>query len=347
MKGFVHFRLRQNKDKPIAKLYYAHTATLYRINLGWSRRKNKNEYGYTLDIERGYWAKNDQMQDEDPDDPMSTKRKTVIPYVEDRRNCLLFEMAEVLSPEQIASLQSALKNAIQAEFQLEDDELAVEPLPDIDNFKQILIYESAEGGAGVLRRVVEDSKVLSRIAEKALEICHYDTQTYEDKKRAPETKEDCEAACYNCLMSYGNQRYHGLLDRKTIKDILVNLKNASVKQSPTKKSRGEHLAKLLSLCESDLERKWLNLLESKGLNLPTHAQKRIQSCGTKPDFFYENHSLAIYVDGPHHEFPDRQQRDKDQEKKMRATGYSVLRFGRFDNWEDLIRKYPNIFGSLE
>jgi len=31
--------------------------------------------------------------------------------------------------------------------------------------------------------------------------------------------EDCEAACYDCLMSYGNQRDHKHLDRKLIKDV--------------------------------------------------------------------------------------------------------------------------------
>ena len=53
-----------------SRLTYAPTATLWRINLGWARRKNKNRHGFVLDIERGYWARNEQVED-DPDDPIS------------------------------------------------------------------------------------------------------------------------------------------------------------------------------------------------------------------------------------------------------------------------------------
>src|SRR5438128_11566047 len=77
----------------LAQLTYGHAATLWRINLGWMRRKDKGTYGFVLDTERGYWAKNEQSID-DPTDPMSPRTGRVIPYVEDRRNCLLFEPAE-------------------------------------------------------------------------------------------------------------------------------------------------------------------------------------------------------------------------------------------------------------
>ena len=79
----------ERAGETLAKLTYGQAATLWRINLGWMRRKNKEQHGFVLDTERGYWAKNDQSAD-DPDDPMSP-RDRVIPYVEDRRNCLLFE----------------------------------------------------------------------------------------------------------------------------------------------------------------------------------------------------------------------------------------------------------------
>ena len=46
----------------------------------------------------------------------------------------------------------ALKSAIQVQFQLEDNELAAEPLPSPDVPRLILFYEASEGGAGVLRR---------------------------------------------------------------------------------------------------------------------------------------------------------------------------------------------------
>ena len=69
---------------------------------------------------------------------MSPHVARVVPYVEDRRNCLLFEPGEQLDEAQMASLQAALKNAIQVRYQLEDNELAAEPLPDLDSRRQLL-----------------------------------------------------------------------------------------------------------------------------------------------------------------------------------------------------------------
>ena len=212
----------------LATLTYGHGATIWRINLGWSRRKNKDQLGFVLDTERGYWAKNELTQEEDDSDPMSATTVRVVPYVEDHRNCLLLKPTRVLDEKQMASLQSVLKQAIQAYFQLEDNELAAEPLPNQDERQMILFYEAAEGGAGVLRQLIANPTALGEVAKAALDICHFDPQTGEDKRRGHRAREDCEAACYDCLLNYGNQRDHQLLDRQTIKDFLYNL----VKRTP-------------------------------------------------------------------------------------------------------------------
>ena len=41
--------------EPRLKLAYGDTATIWRINLGWRRRQVKEQYGFLLDVERGYW----------------------------------------------------------------------------------------------------------------------------------------------------------------------------------------------------------------------------------------------------------------------------------------------------
>ena len=69
----------------------------------------------------------------------------------------------------MASLQAALKQAIQQVYQLEPSELAVESLPNSSNRKVLSFYEAAEGGAGVLRQVVTDPNAVSKIARVALE----------------------------------------------------------------------------------------------------------------------------------------------------------------------------------
>jgi hypothetical protein len=44
----------------------------------------------------------------------------------------------------MASLQAALKVAIQNEYQLEENEIEAEPLPSSDERRVILFYEAAE-----------------------------------------------------------------------------------------------------------------------------------------------------------------------------------------------------------
>jgi very-short-patch-repair endonuclease len=328
----------------LARLTYGHAATLWRINLGWARRRNKEQYGFVIDMERGYWARNDQMAQEEPDDPMSPRTARVIPYVEDHRNCLLLEPARDVDITVMASLQSALKNAIQVRYQLEDNELAVEPLPTRDDRRLILLYEAAEGGAGVLRRLLDDRDAFAGAAKEALDICHFDPQTGRDRRRAERAREDCEAACYDCLMNYTNQRDHPLLDRQSIRELLLDFASATVEASPTEKPRSEHLKGLMNLAGSELERQWLHFLEDHKYRLPSKAQVLIGVCKTRPDFLYEKEQTAIYVDGPHHDFPDRQERDASQKECMEDYGYTVIRFGHRENWDEIISKFPNIFG---
>jgi len=93
-----------------------------------------------------------------------------------------------------------------------------------------------------------------------------------------------------------------------------------------------------------LERKWLRNLDALNLRLPTKAQPRVNDCDTRPDFLYEDSLVAVYVDGPPHDFPDRQQRDKVRADCMEDLGFTVIRFGHDDNWDEVISRYPQVFG---
>jgi len=342
----VQSAIVQVDGQNIARLTYAQTATLWRINLGWARRKNKHQYGFVLDIERGYWKKNEQNED-DPDDPMSERTRRVIPYVEDSRNCLLFEPFVEIELKEMASLQAAMKRAIETVFQLEDNELAAEPLPNEDNRRILLFYEASEGGAGVLHRLVDNAQMLRRVAEQALEICHFNPKTGEDSRRAPHSNEDCEAACYDCLLSYRNQREHAILDRTSIYKWLMDLTRANVQTSPAHSTRDDHLTKLISSCESELERDWLRKVYSLGLRLPDAAQVYIEECQTRPDFVYNSRGVyaAIYIDGSHHDYPNRYARDQQRSECMEDYGYRVIRFGYRDDWDAIFEKNKHVFGG--
>ncbi len=330
----------------LLRLTYGHAATLWRINLGWKRRADKAVYGFVLDTERGYWARNQVEPDNDSDDPMSPIQQRVIPYVQDRRNCLLIEPTQRLSVAVMASLEPALKTAIQVIYQLEDNELAAEPLPTESERRTILLYESAEGGAGVLRQLLDSPNALAEVARQALRLCHF-SESGADMRRALSAKEDCEAACYDCLMSYTNQTDHKLLDRKLIRDLLMQLASSALKASPVAASRAEHLRRLKALCESDLEREWLDFLEVHNLHLPDAAQKLIKACNTRPDFLYADQSVAIYIDGPDHDLPDVAARDRQVTECLVDLGYAVIRFGYKDDWMRNVQEYGYVFGKYD
>jgi ATP-dependent helicase YprA (DUF1998 family)/very-short-patch-repair endonuclease len=342
----------QSGSVTVGEIHYGHAATLWRINLGWRRRRNRDQHGFVLDTERGYWQRSEESLSDSDDggidlDPVSRRNERVIPYVEDRRNTLIFEPLQTQSREVITSLAFALKNAIQISYQLEDGELAAELLPDWSEPRTILLYESAEGGAGVLRRLLADPTAFPRIAHEALNLCHFDPDTGEDLHRATGSTEDCEAACYDCLLSYSNQLQHPILDRKAIKDFLLDFQSSTVVISPAAKPRANHLAELKRLCASKLEERWLDFLEANDCRLPSSAQGFIEAAMTRPDFFYDGHNAAIYVDGPPHDHPERQQRDRTQQDRMEDLGYQVIRFGHNDDWAAIARSKPGIFGTVK
>ena len=344
--GRAHVRTAQivHEGEVLAKLEYAPSATLRRINLGWRRRAKQDTLGYLIETETGLWAK----KQADPAEAQNARvrpQRRVIPFVEDRRNCLLLTPSALLSTELMATLQAALKAAVQARFELEDNELAAEPLPDEQDRRLLLFYEASEGGAGVLRRLVDEPGVLAEVARTALERCHFDPHTLDDHKRAPRASEDCTAACYDCLLSYYNQRDHRLLDRALAADWLAKLRDAQVLASPREATRDAHLDMLLGLCQSELERRFLQFLHGEGLHLPSHAQHRVPGVLVQADFFYEQHNLVVFVDGPHHDAPEQQRKDAQQTETLEDLGFFVVRFHHAADWIAVASRYPNCFGA--
>jgi very-short-patch-repair endonuclease len=333
-------------DETVFRLTYGQAATLWRINLGWTRRQEKSQFGFVLDTERGYWAK-DTTTTEDPEEPVSVRTTRVIPYVEDTRNCLFIEPATRHDLRVMASLQAALKMAIQVSFQLEDNELAAAPLPNDNKRHLLLLYEAAEGGSGVLRRLLDDPQAIANVARAALDLCHFDPVTGTDLLHAPRANEDCEAACYDCLMSYSNQREHALLDRKSVRELLLHLARARTMSSPTPEPRATHLEHLFRQTGSELEQRWLHWLDTYSYRLPDSAPVFVEACQTRPDFLYEDYHAAIYVDGPPHDYVDRQARDLQQTEAMEDYGYTVIRFSHTDDWGQVAARYPHIFGAVQ
>ena len=338
---------------PLGEFAYGAAATLWRVNLGWRRRRRREQHGFLLDTDSGYWARidddpDDARKDGDPEDPDRRPTMRVVPYVEDHRNALVFTPTEALGPlgvTEMASLQAALRRAVQVVFQLEEAELAAEPLPDEQHRRAILLYEAAEGGAGVLRRLVTDAGVLRQVAEKALKVCHIDPATGADLRRAPGAREDCEAACYDCLMSYTNQPDHSWLDRKKVVGHLQRLAGAHLATSPVADDRAAHLERLRRLCQSDLERDWLDWVADHDLALPDDAQVHLEAARTRPDFLYRTQRVAVFIDGPVHDRPRRAADDERITEALEDLGYVVVRFGPDRHtWPGIVDRYRSVFG---
>lgn len=219
----------------LAHLSYGPGATITRINKGLRRRVNKKEYGFNIDPVSGYWAKAKDENDDGPQDPTRGARQKVVPYVSDQKNSLLFQPEEDLEPKTLTTLLQALLRGIETYFQLEQGEVLAEPMPSRERRKGCLFYEAAEGGAGVLTRLVAEPGAMAHVARVALSVLHFDVDKQLPEDPAHLTSVDdarCVAACYRCLMSYYNQPDHDLLDRRDDKAQEILLRLAHARTSP-------------------------------------------------------------------------------------------------------------------
>ncbi|MDP7724188.1 DEAD/DEAH box helicase [Mycobacterium sp. TY814] len=309
----------------LGTMTYGDTALIRRMNVGLRRRKNKDVRGYVLDTVEGRWGKEEDLAKNVHGEAPRYQR--VIPHVEDHRNALLLQLDPSIPADQRMAAMYALKRGIEAVYQLEGSELAVEALPSNTGdhaWSRLLFFEAAEGGAGVLRRLATEDGQLRVVARKALEILHFDADSGEDLKRAPHAIEDCAQACYDCLLSYGNQWDHQHLDRHSVKDLLRRLAAAGVAVGAGGEERAEQLERLKRACDSELERQFLTLLDQHGYRLPDDVQQIVDGYYVRPDFAYhtDGMSVAIFIDGPIHD--TAHQHEKDQQAQVRLEDEGLL-----------------------
>jgi len=334
-------------------LKYAPASTIWRINLGWRRRKEKSIYGFNIDAATGFWSKDDQAPLDENDAAEKEEKiiQRISPYVEDRRNVLILQPETPLDEIVMTTLQVALKRGIEEEFQIEEAELMAEPLPGRSKRTAILFYEAAEGGAGVLTRLVTDKTAMAKIARRALSVCHFESKGDWQKADVDDcdmNKETCEAACYRCLLSYYNQPDHQQLDRRDPEffDILTSLTEARIRLSGGGRPPEEQNDYLERLSNSSLEKAWLKAVNKKGYRPPDDAQLVLEQFNTRPDFVYKAQQTVVYVDGPHHEKPNQKKIDETLTRQLENAGLIVIRFPKEqDQWLGIFNQYPEVFGG--
>jgi ATP-dependent helicase YprA (DUF1998 family) len=333
-----HATAQDSMGEPLLALTYATAATLWRINHRWRRSTTD---GFTLDLKRGVWAKrpgdeDDMAIDATPERLLSGVRV----LVRDTRNTLLVHIATRTDDTLLASLQFALQRGIEALFQVEEQELASERVGEGER-QQVLFWEAAEGGAGVLARLADEPDALARVARTALEICHFDPKT--GAERSDEVK-DCAKACYRCLLSYTNQPDHALLDRLAIRDILLalaqgttNIKNRSAVESSPEAATGG-----VQITQTDFTDDVLAYLRDTKRRLPNALRPQLADVDLRPDLFYELPSQLVCIFCDQELPPPDAQAQRDDLVDM---GYRVivLRFG--ENLEAQLQQWSDVFSA--
>lgn len=351
---------------PLLELQYGAAATVWRMNFGWRRRKEKSVLGFMINPVTGHWVGGvDECEKEGDENapPDRTPPQRIVPYVEDRRNILIVRPHSKLgqlSAASLTTLQYALKRGIESVYQLEESELMAEPLPTRDARQSILFYEAAEGGAGVLTRLASEPQALAAVAAEALEIMHFQpppagqpwTKAGLTEELDANGQSLCEAGCYKCLLSYYNQPDHPLIDRKDkeadglVLDMLCRLTSAQTRQGTQGRAPDQHSAELARVSGSSLEQAWLAYVEAHGHRKPDRGQHTIASAETCADFFYDDYQLAIFIDGPHHESESQQAKDAAINRRLEEQGYLVVRFPKDTGaWPQIFSTYADLFGA--
>ncbi|MFF2095970.1 protein kinase [Streptomyces sp. NPDC058202] len=371
-KGRLNAAVSDASGVPLADVAYGDSATVRITNTGRVRAKNDEPAGYWLDLADGRWM-NDKDASEasgdsselpviDTDGNERRRKKRVIPYVEDRRNILVVTLDEAL-PEPVAlSLMYALERGIEAAFELEDAELSSELLPPDDGPRnRILFTEAAEGGAGVLRRLQAETDALAKAAVRALDICHFDEAG--NDLGGPHPDRPCALGCYECLLTYGNQLNHALINRHSVRDLLVRLASATAQRESRGESRSEQYRRLLdqvspaeptpveastaeaSAAELASQGDFLGWAKARGLRLPDEPGSFLTEAMATPDYVYRlpGVNVAVFVDSP-----DKEQdtfRDEDAEDRLFNARWDVIRFPHGADWDAVAAANARYFGS--
>ncbi len=330
-------------EEIILTAQYAPGTRLWRINNGF-RQSNEEEPGFRVDPTTGRWQARNGEDETISDLGVPATISGVRPYVQDSRNVLFLKHhSENSSAEFEVTLLHAIKRAIQFVYQVEDQEISAELIGENEH-RRMIFWEAAEGGIGVWEHLVTQPNAFSAVARMAIRLCHEDPSGNGDDAQITA----CVSACYECLLTYSNQLEHRLIDRRKILDYLRLLATSTTKleQEP---DYDEQYQRLMNLTDpnSTLEREFLQALRDNGMRLPDSAQNRPSSkVLVQPDFYYERENrpgICIFIDGPHHDDPDRQRADSHTREELQDFGFGVIAI-RYDRpIIEQLREYPHVF----
>jgi hypothetical protein len=266
--------------------------------------------------------------------------------VEDHRNILIITppTSTILPEAAMATIQAALKRGIEQTFQIESAELVVEALPANHDRRALLLYEAAEGGAGVLSRLASDPSHLAQVARTALELMHYEVPENDVKpsqlidlagENADVRSTHCEAGCYQCLLSYYNQPDHELIDRRNSSAVafLAALANSTVQPlRPVAADNRNGNSKSSSPIQT-----WLSTVSQYGLRQPDQLDLSINGGEAKADAIYQTSRALVFLEPP----------SSSVSAHAQDRGFTVIVFPPDSSeWLTVFESHPSIFGPV-
>ncbi len=339
-------KVRASGGGDVLDIFYAPAARLWRINHGWRRG---DPSGFTIDPQTGRWEPRNSKDGFGDGGPGVLKPITgVKPYVNDGRNILMLQPCwDDRSGGFQLSLLYALERAIQSVYQIEEQEVGAE-LIGAGKYLRLLFWEEAEGGMGVWERLAGERDALAKVARQALELCHFNPETGDDRVEGHSAK--CAIACYECLLTYSNQLHHRYIDRRLLPDFLRLLASGATEQE-SERDRDEQLQRLESMVDpnSSLEREFLRFLYDNGFQLPDNAQNRpVSDVHVQPDFYYDRQNrpgVCVFLDGPLHDAPARRDADTRARAELQDRGFRVIVIRYDSSFCEQTQQHPDVFAK--
>ncbi|MDD5367864.1 MAG: DEAD/DEAH box helicase [Anaerolineaceae bacterium] len=233
------------------------------------------------------------------------------------------------------TLKNALIRAVLVAFQVDESEIGGFLLPDPAKplCSRVILYETSTGGSGILSALNEPDRMTSLLL-RMRELLH-----------GNDSEQGCEKACYECLLSFYNQRDHAVMDRTVVLDWLNGIGDVTIQADDV--TEGDRLSILHAGCQSDLERQTLDWLVEQNVRLPDEGQKTLYDQDQAPlaiaDFFYQPR-IVVFVDGSPHYRDYVQVADERKRIALRRLGYRVVVI-RGENFEqDLLELRGRITG---